>query len=57
MARQPRCYGHSHQILDLVPYLDVLERKPGAMAGFMAQEIRNAALTPVSVPESGQQPS
>jgi transposase len=33
VARHPRCYGRSHQILDLEHYLDVLERKPGAMAG------------------------
>lgn len=32
-ARHPRCYGRGHQILDLEHYLDVLERKPGAMAG------------------------
>lgn len=32
-ARHPRCYGRGHQILDLEHYLDVLEKKPGAMAG------------------------
>ena len=32
-ARHPRCYGRGYQILDLEHYLDVLERKPGAMAG------------------------
>jgi len=32
-AQHPRCYGRGHQILDLEHYLDVLERKPGAMAG------------------------
>jgi len=32
-ARHPRCYGRGHQILDLDHYLDVLEKKPGAMAG------------------------
>jgi hypothetical protein len=32
-AKHPRCYGRGHQILDLEHYLDVLERKPGAMAG------------------------
>jgi len=32
-ARHPRCYGRGHQILNLEHYLDVLERKPGAMAG------------------------
>lgn len=28
-----RCYGKGHQSLNLEHYLDVLERKPGAMAG------------------------
>src|ERR1700739_885987 len=32
-ARPPRCYGRGHEILDLEHYLDVLERKPGAMKG------------------------
>ena len=32
-ARHARCYGRGHQILDLEHYLDVLEKKPGAMAG------------------------
>jgi len=32
-ARHPRCYGRGHQILNLEHYLDVLVRKPGAMAG------------------------
>lgn len=32
-ARHPRCYGRGHEILDLEHYLDVLERKPGAMKG------------------------
>jgi hypothetical protein len=32
-ARHPRCYGRGDQILDLEHYLDVLEKKPGAMAG------------------------
>src|SRR5277367_2281766 len=32
-ARHPRCYGRGCQILDLEHYLDVLEKKPGAMAG------------------------
>ena len=32
LARHERCYGRGHQILDLEHYLDVLERKPGAMA-------------------------
>jgi hypothetical protein len=32
-ARHGRCYGRGHQILNLEHYLDVLERKPGALAG------------------------
>jgi hypothetical protein len=32
-ARHARCYGRGHQILELDHYLDVLEKKPGAMAG------------------------
>src|SRR5260221_1021302 len=32
-TEHPRCYGRGHQILNLEHYLDVLERKPGAMAG------------------------
>jgi hypothetical protein len=32
-ARHARCYGRGHEILDLEHYLDVLERKPGAMKG------------------------
>src|SRR6266446_2669151 len=33
VARHQRNYGRGHQILNLEHYLDVLERKPGAMAG------------------------
>jgi len=33
VARHPRHYGRGCQILDLEHYLDVLEKKPGAMAG------------------------
>jgi transposase len=32
-ARHPRHYGRGHQILNLEHYLDVLEKKPGAMTG------------------------
>jgi transposase len=32
VARHERCWGRGHQILDLEHYLDVLEKKPGAMA-------------------------
>jgi hypothetical protein len=33
VARHERCYRKRQQILDLEHYLDVLERKPGALAG------------------------
>ena len=33
VARHQRCYGRGHQILNLEHYLDVLEKKPGAMEG------------------------
>lgn len=33
VARHERCYGRHQQILDLEHYLDVLEHKPGALAG------------------------
>lgn len=33
IAQHERCYGHKQQILDLEHYLDVLERKPGALYG------------------------
>ncbi|HEV3311606.1 MAG TPA: IS21 family transposase, partial [Chloroflexota bacterium] len=33
VAEHERCYGRQQEILDLEHYLDVLERKPGAMAG------------------------
>ena len=33
VARHERCYGTGRQVLDLEHYLDVLERKPGALAG------------------------
>lgn len=33
VAVHPRCYGRGHQILSLEHYLDVLEKKPGAMQG------------------------
>ena len=32
-ATHPRCYGRGHERLNLEHYLDVLEHKPGAMAG------------------------
>jgi transposase len=33
VARHERCYGRGQEVLDLEHYLDVLERKPGALAG------------------------
>jgi len=33
VARHERCYGSGRQVLNLEHYLDVLERKPGALAG------------------------
>ena len=33
VARHERCYGRYQEIFDLEHYLDVLERKPGALAG------------------------
>lgn len=33
VARHERCYSRRQQILDLEHYLDVLDRKPGALAG------------------------
>lgn len=33
VASHERCYCHQQEVLDLEHYLDVLERKPGALAG------------------------
>jgi transposase len=33
VARHQRCYARQQRVLDLEHYLDVLERKPGALAG------------------------
>ena len=33
IARHERCYGRQQQVLELEHYLDVLERKPGALLG------------------------
>ncbi len=33
LARHERCYERNQQVLDLEHYLDVLERKPGALVG------------------------
>jgi transposase len=47
VARHERCYGHGLQILNLEHYLDVLEKKPGAMAHSTAlQQWRQAGRWP-----------
>ena len=47
VASHERCYGRGHEILDLAHYLDVLERKPGAMAGSTPlEQWRQAGLWP-----------
>ena len=49
VARQERCYQRGQQILDLEHYLEVLERKPGALAGSSAlQQWREAGRWPDS---------
>ena len=49
VACHERCYGRQQQILDLEHYLDVLYRKPGAMAGSKPlQQMREAGLWPQS---------
>ena len=49
-ARHPRRYGRGYQILDLEHYLDVLEKKPGAMAGSTPlQQWRQAGRWPDSL--------
>lgn len=48
VARHARCYERGHEILDLEHYLDVLEHKPGAMAGSKPlEQWRNAGRWPV----------
>ena len=48
-ARHERCYSRRQQILDLEHYLDVLERKPGALAGSTAlEQWRRAGRWPAS---------
>src|SRR5260370_4803069 len=50
VARHERCYRRQQQILDLEHYLDVLYRKPGALAGSKPLEHqRPAGLWPGSV--------
>jgi transposase len=49
LARHERCYGRQQQILDLEHYLDVLYRKPGALAGSRPlEQARRAGLWPES---------
>jgi transposase len=43
VARHERCYGRQQQILDLEHFLDVLYRKPGALAGSKPLEQRRLA--------------
>ena len=43
IARHERSYGRQQQVLDLEHYLDVLERKPGALAGSAALAQARAA--------------
>jgi len=38
VARHERCFGRQQKVLDLNHYLDVLEKKPGALAGSTALE-------------------
>jgi transposase len=49
VARHERCYSRLQQILDLEHYLDVLYRKPGALAGSKPlEQRREAGLWPAS---------
>ena len=49
VAHHERCYGRQQQILDLEHYLDVLYRKPGALAGSKPlEQMREAGLWPPS---------
>jgi hypothetical protein len=43
VALHERCYGRQQQVLDLEHYLDVLARKPGALAGSKPLEQRRQA--------------
>jgi hypothetical protein len=38
VARHERCFGRQQKVLDLEHYLDVLAKKPGALAGSMPLE-------------------
>jgi len=47
VGRHERCYGRHRQVLDLEHYLDVLSRKPGALAGSRPlEQQRRAGLWP-----------
>ena len=49
VARHERCYGRQQQVLDLEHYLDILYRKPGALAGSKPlEQKRQAGLWPSS---------
>ncbi len=49
VARHERCYRRQQQVLDLEHYLDVLSRKPGALAGSRPlEQQRRAGLWPHS---------
>ena len=49
VARHERCYRRQQQVLDLEHYLDVLSRKPGALAGSRPlEQQRRAGLWPES---------
>lgn len=49
VARHERCYGRQQQVLELEHYLDVLYRKPGALAGSRPlEQQRRAGLWPAS---------
>jgi transposase len=49
VAQHERCYSRQQQILDLEHYLDVLYRKPGALAGSKPlEQRRQAGLWPTS---------
>jgi transposase len=52
VARHERCYGRQKQVLELEHYLDVLSRKPGALAGSRPlEQQRRAGLWPACFDE------
>ena len=55
VARHERCYSRQQQVLDLEHYLDILSRKPGALAGSRPlEQQRRAGLWPDSFDEIWQ---